>query len=1255
MSGLTAFETDVQVIVQCIRVMRVFRIFRVIRVIRVISVNQSYAFQRQVFVLVMTVLSLVFAAAGLFQVFESQPGKEYPFHKAVYYAAITVIGRPGVPFTAAVTAVFLTGLALSAATIIPTFVAELIRLWYDNTALDWYTHNPEAPHVIVCGDTNASRLRVLVTQYFHPSRNPNELGPIVILAEGKPEGALRALLEQYKHSGAVQYIRGSGRRTADLRRAKAQFASTAIVLNYRADKDPGTADTEVLSTIMAVKSVKPSIRVLAQLQRPRKRNQLKLVPGWSDGDKAIAAHALGMALVGVGTRLPGFPTLVTHLLRRGAGHEASAPPSLRSRMAAGWATFLHGEGAAGTGQDFRDVDDATGRLRSRTPLDEYAASMDNSLYEVWVTPGLVGRTFGAAARLAYLRYGVTLIGATVPVNEALHSVMPGLPRTFRTALFPADAVLSLGMRLYAISPYAEPLQQMHLETGGRVRNVLEKVVDDVKWLPFAGVVPPEVAAAGVGVEAKEGEIPVAVPAPDGTAGGISIPLPSFSRPGEQYAHNNGASADLTVAWCWAEHDLDGGNTNAFLALLHMNVGGSASGEASGHSTGGAGLCERCGKPSAKRLDARLLAGVGIRTLDASRGLSAFEGAPPAALAVGVDNPLSLPTKQAAPVSGAQFDPFSGAQGEAEEEEQGTPAASSGSGPSDSPSLPSALALALNPIVGRDGRRPSMGDDGFGGIDDTDDVVGMRGPLVTATPSLKNAGSAAAAASAATAANTNALAVRLALPMGAQASEDLTLVMPTGAGGSGLASAAGGKPSFTGHVLVCGVSESIGLLLRALASLTTQARAAERGGVRALSTTLATAPKDYAEGEQYDIGPADVIVLAAAKPTDAAMNAMYAGSSLLLSRVTFLTGSPGDTAELVRAGVMGAKCAVVLTQAKPSVSADGSDNLSDDTEAIMTTAMLHKLNPSLHITTELLHGGHAPFILPVGASLNDAQRQAFAHILEEREAGRQRAQLDEAIRKLQSEQGVSLGNGTAASGSPASARLLAKLLRQQARLRALHGQPSPGGRGRAAGGTLSALDTRSAESMSLAAGGRVGGEREVEASYSGLSSTAIVDVLVGVREDFNAGAGAAGSEGAGFGGGAGGAAGGSSKGSGATADLFSSPAFASGRVFSFATLDSIITEAHFAPYMVPLVKQVRPFVSSPRPRPWHLLTHSPPLTHTPSARARRPPPPPVPHSRDGGHRHGPNRRIHKRPLRSARHGGALHLCRGRGACAASVPR
>lgn len=67
-----SLETRIQVIVQCVRVMRVFRVFRIVRVIRSLSVTQSYAFQRQVLVLVITVLSLVFASAGMYQILMTQ-------------------------------------------------------------------------------------------------------------------------------------------------------------------------------------------------------------------------------------------------------------------------------------------------------------------------------------------------------------------------------------------------------------------------------------------------------------------------------------------------------------------------------------------------------------------------------------------------------------------------------------------------------------------------------------------------------------------------------------------------------------------------------------------------------------------------------------------------------------------------------------------------------------------------------------------------------------------------------------------------------------------------------------------------------------------------------------------------------------------------------------------------------------------------------------------------------------------------------
>ena len=526
MSGFSEFETNIQVIVQCIRVMRVFRIFRVIRVIRVMSVSQSYAFQRQVSVLVLTVLSLVFAAAGMFQILESQPGIEYPFTSAVYYAAITVIGRPGVGFkNTLVTPIFLTVLGMAAATIIPTFVAELIRLWYDNTALDRYAGNEETPHVIICGDNNASRLRVLVGQLFHASRSPNRTAPVVILAEGKPEGALRALLEEHKHSGAVTHVRGTGKRTADLKRAGAAHAGTVIVLNYRADRDAGAADTEVLSTVMAVKHVKPGMRVLAQLHRPRKRNALRLVPGWKEGDRAVACTSLGMTLLGLSTRLPGFSTLVTNLVRRSAaakvarglhystgalGVVQSAGEVLKNSAETGWRAFLYGwedlggsssgSGGGAGGAAGRDVDPRTGRVATRTPMEEYSLSMEIGMHEVEAPGGVHGHTFAAVARAAYLRHGITLLAAALPVNAGLAPLYPSLPRTFKVAPFPAQLRLSEHVRLYALAASSEAVERWRVDNGGVSRNAVVERVEAVEWNPFQSMLDRDrEEAGGVGV------------------------------------------------------------------------------------------------------------------------------------------------------------------------------------------------------------------------------------------------------------------------------------------------------------------------------------------------------------------------------------------------------------------------------------------------------------------------------------------------------------------------------------------------------------------------------------------------------------------------------------------------------------------------------------------------------------------------------------------------------------------------------------
>jgi voltage-gated potassium channel len=472
--------------------LRVFRIFRVVRMMRVVTLAPGSSLQRQIGMLAVTVLSMVFAAAGIYQIVESTADRFMPFHKAMLYMTIIVIGRPPVPTDTTEAVIFVTIAIMVSASVIPAFVAELARLYFESQGHESYKSDPSQPHVIVCGDINTSRLKALLAQFFHKSRDAELVCPMVVLAEHKYEGPLRSLIEQSRYAGSVNYIRGSARRPADLKRAGLANASTVLVLCNRMMSDPNEADAEVVASCLAIKSVNRKLRVLAQLRRPRSADHLMVLPGWKEHDRTVALASLSMTLVGVGSVIPGLPTLLTNLIHQGnkslarsahprrrqftvrkgamvplnasggaagaggalaaagmllAGQEKNwytFPLAMVERMVEGFARMSynlylsampqtaeedpnrphHGASHRGRGGKHNNAITTDRALYAHifkplSPVEEYSMGFAQEMFAFSVTPGLAGRTFGAAARMAYLRYGVLLIGARIPVGMQL--------------------------------------------------------------------------------------------------------------------------------------------------------------------------------------------------------------------------------------------------------------------------------------------------------------------------------------------------------------------------------------------------------------------------------------------------------------------------------------------------------------------------------------------------------------------------------------------------------------------------------------------------------------------------------------------------------------------------------------------------------------------------------------------------------------------------------------------------------------------
>jgi len=205
-----------------------------------------------------------------------------------------------------------------------------------------------------------------------------------------------------------------------------------------------------------------------------------------------------------------------------------------------------------------------------------------------------------------------------------------------------------------------------------------------------------------------------------------------------------------------------------------------------------------------------------------------------------------------------------------------------------------------------------------------------------------------------------------------------------------------------HILICGANINMGLLLRSLKSVPYDPpfcthrvflKPASQGGT---AETLIGRGMRVEEHQDVD-GDGDsvasftslapgrnrpppqlhwkVVVLCPKqhRPDFASDSKLSGFSSSWLAQVQWIDGSPLALEDLVRAGALSARSAIVLAN-------DGgfrgggaaSSPLLDDVDAISVASGLYKLNPNLHVVTQLQHGSSATFLRPSGSSLSSAQ-------------------------------------------------------------------------------------------------------------------------------------------------------------------------------------------------------------------------------------------------------------------------------------------
>jgi voltage-gated potassium channel len=153
-------------------------------------------------------------------------------------------------------------------------------------------------HIVVCGWNSTAR------DLIDELKGDDYKQKVVVLtmADKNPAGA------------GVYFVRGDATDAEDLARAGIDYASAALVFPSDATDE---ADMHSILTIMAIKSVAPQVRTVAEVNNPRHEEHFRR----ADVDELLVTSKVASHLLARSALYPGLSSIVTDIVSGGEGSE----------------------------------------------------------------------------------------------------------------------------------------------------------------------------------------------------------------------------------------------------------------------------------------------------------------------------------------------------------------------------------------------------------------------------------------------------------------------------------------------------------------------------------------------------------------------------------------------------------------------------------------------------------------------------------------------------------------------------------------------------------------------------------------------------------------------------------------------------------------------------------------------------------------------------------------------------------------------
>ena len=153
-------------------------------------------------------------------------------------------------------------------------------------------------HIVVCGWNTTAR------DLIEELRGDDYKQKVVVLAE----------LDKNPAGDGVYFVRGDSTNAEDLGRAGIEEASAALV--FPADASDN-ADMHSILTVMAIESVAPAVRTVAEVNNPRHEPHFRR----ADVDELLVTSKVASHLLARSALYPGLSSIVTDIVSGGEGSE----------------------------------------------------------------------------------------------------------------------------------------------------------------------------------------------------------------------------------------------------------------------------------------------------------------------------------------------------------------------------------------------------------------------------------------------------------------------------------------------------------------------------------------------------------------------------------------------------------------------------------------------------------------------------------------------------------------------------------------------------------------------------------------------------------------------------------------------------------------------------------------------------------------------------------------------------------------------